>query len=276
MKISIVTTCKSRLEDLKNTIGSWKSFCPDEIIVVDVSCPDGTRDWLTLTHPDVRCVSVSSPSFNLSHARNIGAASAVSEYLFFVDADIVLGEGLREWFLQNLNEDHYYSRAQDTPFEGIHEQGTFLCSRADFEKVIGYDETFNGYGGEDHDIYFKLQRLGVRRGRVPKNYISSIDHSDEKRTEYYSEKNKFKQSIINRSYAALKEKLLEINPTLAELPEETRKKIWMDVSAKIKPGFDNLEELSTTIKVTGRKWLPEPYYLELNNQISITIKRRQE
>lgn len=274
MTISVITTCKSRLEHLKQTIHSWKGFRPDEIIVVDVSCPDGTKDWLAAAHPDVRCISVSSPSFHLASARNIGAANALSEYLFFVDADIILEDGLGDWLSKNMHAGRYYSRAQETPYEGIHEQGTFLCHRAHFEKIMGYDETFDGYGGEDHDIYFKLNRIGITKENVPKNYISSIDHSDSKRTEHYVEKNKFKQSVINRIYAFSKEKILDYNPKLTELPEETRKKIWSEIITKIRPGFEDLEGDLMTIKLSGRKWLPEPYYLEVSNQISINIRRR--
>lgn len=273
MSISLITTCKSRLSHLKQTIESWNDFEPDEIIVVDVSCPDQTKEWLAINQAHVRCLGLEIPSFHLAYARNIGAKAATSDYFFFVDADIVLGKGLRDWFERNLHENRYYTRAQATPYEGIHEQGTFLCHRSRFEKIQGYDETFTGYGGEDHDIYFKLNRIGVNKTPIPTSYITSLDHTDEKRTEHYNEKNKYKQSIINRSYSALKEKLLELNPRLAELPHETRADIWKSVTTKLKGDFDELEGDVTTVHIQQRKWLPEPYYLEISNRISVSIKR---
>lgn len=276
MSVSIITTCKSRLCHLKQTLGSWKDLSPDEIIVVDVSCPDGTKDWLANSHPDVRCVSVISDGFNLAQARNVGASNAKSDYLFFVDADIFLGSGLKDWFEKKLQAHCYYKRAQDTPFEGIHEQGTFLCSKSAFEKIEGYDETFSGYGGEDHDIYYKLQRVGTRRIQFPKEYIISLDHSDEKRVEHYAEKNKLRQSIINRSYAAFKQGLLEINPRVAELPLATRQSIWSRVEKNMPKDFNNMEVDLPSLTITNQRWLPEPYYIELETQVSIRIKRRNQ
>lgn len=274
MNISIITTCKSRLSHLKQTLGSWKDFCPIEIIVVDVNCPDRTKEWLAVSHPEVRCVSLVRDGFNLAQARNVGAKAANGNYLFFVDADITLGSGLRAWFEKKLQTHYYYKRAQDTPFEGIHEQGTFVCSRAAFEKIEGYDETFIGYGGEDHDMYHKLRRIGMRQIQIPKEYIVSLEHSDEMRTQHYYERNKFRQSIINRSYAALKEKLLEAKPRIYELPQNVRKRIWLDINAKMSDDFERMEADFTKINFLDEKWLPDPYYLEIKTQVSINIRRR--
>lgn len=274
MKISLVTTCKSRLSHLKQTLESWKHLSPFEIIVVDVSCPDRTKEWLAVAHPEVRCVSLLRDGFNLAQARNVGAKAAKGDYLFFVDADITLGTGLRAWLETQLKPHFYFKRAQNNPFEGIHEQGTFVCSSAAFEKIEGYDETFIGYGGEDHDIYYKLRRIGIRQMQIPKEYIVSLEHTDEMRTQYYDEKNKFRQSIVNRSYAALKEKLLEAQPQVYELPQNVRKKIWLDINAKMPDDFEKMDVDLTKINLSGEKWLPHPYYLEVKNQISINIRRR--
>lgn len=276
MSISLVTVCKGRLENLKETISSWIEFGPEEIIVVDVQCPDGTKDWLARNHPEVRCVSLVSPSFNLAQSRNEGAKSAVSDYIFFVDADIVLNKELSSWLEQNTRLGTYYSRKRDNAYDGIHEQGTVLCHQSDFKKVQGYDSTFCGYGGEDHDLYFKLQRIGVKKIDVPKNFINSLDHADEMRTEFYVEKNKFKQSIINRSYSAIKAQILAENPRVGELPQTTRSEIWNAVNTSIKPGFENLEGPLASVKFSSQKWAPEPYYLEVNHQVSISIKRRTQ
>lgn len=276
MSISLVTTCKGRLEHLKETIISWIDFGPDEIIVVDAECPDGTKDWLAAHHPEVRCVSISSPIFNLSRSRNAGAESAESDFIFFVDADIVLSKELRNWLEPKLNLGSYYCRKRNNAYDGIHEQGTVLCHKSDFKKIEGYDTSFSGYGGEDHDLYFKLQRIGAQLVDVPREFINSLEHSDEIRTEFFAEKNKFKQSIINRSYSAIKAKILAERPGLGELPQATRNQIWHEVSTNIKPGFENLEGPLTSIKFASHKWVPEPYYLEINHQVSVSIKRRKQ
>lgn len=274
MTISIISVCKTRLEHLKQSIPSWKQLQPEEIIVVDVSCPDQTKDWLSSNHPDVKCVSLVSKYFNLAQARNIGAKNATSDYLFFVDADIILQPEFCNWFKFNKDADSYFRRFQVSPTDGIHEQGSCLCNKKHFYKIYGYDEFFRGYGGEDQDFYYRLNRIGVGKKNIPKEYFHSLEHSDEKRTENYQEKNKLRAAILNRSYSAIKMKLLEQNPRLTELPKSMRQQVRNEVELALPENFSKLESNLTSINLTKKAWLPEPYFLEITTQINFKVSRR--
>ena len=44
--------------------------------------------------------------------------------------------------------------------------------RRDFEKVNGFDETYVGWGFEDHDLAVRLLRCGIKRKEVDGMYRS--------------------------------------------------------------------------------------------------------
>jgi hypothetical protein len=47
--------------------------------------------------------------------------------------------------------------------------------------IGGYDEALRGWAPEDVDLYERLELSGVRRGQVPPNLFSSVNHGDELR-----------------------------------------------------------------------------------------------
>src|ERR1700674_5706017 len=90
-QFSIITTCKGRLGDLKLSLPTFLAQDGAEVIVVDYDCPDGTSAYVARHHPEVRLVAISGrPKFNISHARNLGAAAAMGEFLVFLDADVLV------------------------------------------------------------------------------------------------------------------------------------------------------------------------------------------
>jgi glycosyltransferase involved in cell wall biosynthesis len=141
--IAFVLTCKGRLHHLKETLPLIVRQEPDEIIVVDYGCPDGTAAWVAVNFPRVKIVQFDSQSFNISHARNLGAKAVQSVWLCFIDADIKIASGWLEWLRHNMRPKAFYR--SDTFINGT--TGTMVCLRSDFESVGGYDEVFTTYGG---------------------------------------------------------------------------------------------------------------------------------
>lgn len=204
-RIAFVTTCKGRLHHLKQTLPLLVSGGPDEIIVVDYGCPDGTASWVEENFPDVRVVRVTDdPHFCLSRARNIGAALAESEWLCFIDADILID---RQWvtWLRNSLQDGCFYRVEAV--EGERDRnlwGTCVCPKSVFEAVEGYDEVMQGWGGEDDDLYLRFQDFGLIEKYFPAKYTIGIPHGDEERTAFYENKNRFVQQEVNRCYVGVK------------------------------------------------------------------------
>jgi glycosyltransferase involved in cell wall biosynthesis len=143
--IAFVVTCKGRLHHLKETLPLIVRQEPDEIVVVDYGCPDGTAAWVAVNFPRVKTVHFDSPSFNLAHARNLGAKASQSIWLCFIDADIKIAPGWLAWLRHNMRPNTFYRSDnfkcdRDTT-------GTMVCSRSNFEFVGGYDEVFTAWGG---------------------------------------------------------------------------------------------------------------------------------
>jgi glycosyltransferase involved in cell wall biosynthesis len=275
MKISMISTCKSRLEYLKQVIPSWIAFEPFEIIVVDVDCPDGTRDWLAQNYPSVKVIRHNREGFNKPEASNIGARAASGDCLFFVDADINLGHGFHQWIRENWPRTGFLVRARNNAYDGIHEQGTVLCRRADFFMIGGYDEVMEGYGGEDHDFFYRLTRAGVGRYGAPHAFISSLDHDDEERSRHYRVKDKNVHIVVSRMYRAAKEFLLANQPGVHELPMRTRLDVWRACQNGLGDEYENMPEKgSVKIKFDQQKWLPEPYFLACEMNLQLNVRKR--
>jgi len=276
MKISLITTCKSRLQYLQQVLPSWLEFKPFEIVVVDVACPQGTKLWLNQNYPEVKVVYEDYAGFNLAAARNKGAGAATGDYFLFVDADVVLHRDYHDWIVKNLQANTFLLRHQDNLFEGIHEQGTVLCKKEDFFKIHGYDEVLQEYGGEDLDLYEKLARAGVKKLSVPREFYYAIEHSDEERFLHHEMKDRTVVSIITRTYRAAKAFLLTNSPEVYELPAALRTQIWQTCKATLGTSAAEMPSKSDiVVKANQAKWLPEPYYLSCELTLKLNVKARQ-
>jgi len=223
MDITFIITCKGRLHHLKEALPLFLKENPDEIIVVDYGCPDGTADWLAANAPVVKVVKFESPTFNLSHARNLGAEKAKSKWLCFVDADIIVKPGWIEWLKKNMKMNRYY---RNNNYRGDHGTcGTVICPRPAFESIGGYDKVISSWGGEDKDLYIRLEHSGVSVDYFPGNFLSAIEHDDTERTQFYDQLDKQTQRKINIMYRDIKS-LVQVDRGGGELPLETRQSMY--------------------------------------------------
>lgn len=70
----------------------------------------------------------------------------------------------------------------------LNNYGFIFVSRADLERVNGYDMRYEGWGGEDHDISIRLRRLGLRCGWPgPQAVLFHLWHASRKDTRSYKE-----------------------------------------------------------------------------------------
>ncbi|HEY5106678.1 MAG TPA: glycosyltransferase family A protein [Caulobacteraceae bacterium] len=227
--LSCITTCKSRLGHLRQTLPGMMAV-GGEVIVVDYDCPQRTADWVLANHPEARVVKVDDrPDFNLAKARNLGAAAASGEWLLFVDADALVGAGFRER-VEPLLAKGWFLLPQPRPAVLW---GTLIVSRADFERIGGYDEVFEGWGSEDEDIIDRLSAIGTRAGRFPGELLDGIAHGNELRTHHHQIKDALANNAINFLYRQAKRDLARHGaaPTLPD-----RKRIYAEVRRALTTG----------------------------------------
>lgn len=190
-RIAFVTTCKNRLHHLQQTLPRWVAEGVDEIVVVDYGCPQGTGDWVEANWPQVRVVRVDDdPGFCAARARNFGAAAVTAEWVCFIDADILVQAGWLRWMRHNLAAGGYYRAGLIDGVRGPETWGTFVLQTQVWRQIGCYDEFFVGWGGEDADLYDRLQLAGIAEREYPAAFVEAIGHTDDERFAYSALKSK--------------------------------------------------------------------------------------
>jgi glycosyltransferase involved in cell wall biosynthesis len=199
--ISFVTTCMGRLRHLQQTLpllaGQPNTVC----VVVDYSCPDHCGDWIAANCPGVKVVHWQGATrFNPAHARNLGVAGTDTDVLCLIDADVLISLDFVPALLSRFDTGAYY--LADPLTEDL--VGTVCCTRAAFDAIGGYDEVCSGWGGEDLDLYDRLDLHGLHRAHFDASLVSAIHHSDAERTAFHSISDKLISNGINQIYSHIK------------------------------------------------------------------------
>jgi glycosyltransferase involved in cell wall biosynthesis len=210
--ISLITTCKGRLEHLRRTLPLMAAQgVSAQIVVVDFDCPDGAAAWVRDALPSVVVVQArDQPLFSAAAARNLGAAAATAPWLFFIDADVEAQGGVAAQILPRLAAGAFLIPEPRT--RGL--WGAVVVAAADFHRIGGYDETFQGWGGEDDDLLERLTAAGLRQDRFPSDGLACIEHDDALRTRHHAERDMALNSLINSFYIGVKADLAGLRVSL--------------------------------------------------------------
>jgi glycosyltransferase involved in cell wall biosynthesis len=224
-RFAVVTTCKGRLEHVRRTLPTLTALADCAVVLVDYDCPDGVGAWVRQAHPEVKVVEVRErPLFNLSEARNLGAAAADAPWLLFLDADTLAAPDLTAQ-LSPLLEPGVFLQPDPRPPDLW---GALAVSRADFDAVGGYDEVFEGWGAEDVDMVVRLQIAGRRHRSFPGALLAGLPHGDDQRTRFHAIRDRRLSVGVNSLYRMVKADLLRLEVTL---DFETRRRLYADVRA---------------------------------------------
>lgn len=225
--LTYVTTCKGRLDHLRQTLPLVAAQPGVSIVVVDYDCPQQSGRWVAENFPEARVVRIEGePGFSPAIARNAGGHAAVTPWLAFFDADILVGDGFFAAVERALDSGHYY-RPKPITWQTW---GSVICERDAFLKVGGYDTVYQGWGGEDDDFYALLDFVGIRAASVDGSVLSEIPHPDEMRTKFHSEGKK-RSHQRNRLYAMAKFDLMRLNRSL--MPISLRQQVYAQIKAKL-------------------------------------------
>jgi GT2 family glycosyltransferase len=194
IRLSVVIPTYNRLDTLRHVIPALvgQDLRPNdyEIVVADSNSTDGTAAYLAEVAreaPHLR--HLPGPYSGRAGARNAGIAAARGEYVLFTDADIIAAPDLLSAHLarhasgrkaiigcevQVATFDEYLrkrvqSQLDDTLHPPHRKRLTWLyfmtgnCSlrRADLDAVGRFDEAFTGYGHEDLELGYRVQRAGI-------------------------------------------------------------------------------------------------------------------
>src|SRR5579871_6112452 len=195
-EISVVIPTYNRLDTLANVIPTLlaQDLAPQryELLVCDSNSDDGTDRYLAAVraeHPNVRHLAASYSG--RAAARNAGIAAARGEIVLFNDADILASPNLLSTHLRRHREqrrvaivglevqvkdmdDYRYKRDHPAARGHLHPPsrkklswlyfltGNASVRRDDLVAAGCFDESFTGYGHEDLELGYRLQKQGVR------------------------------------------------------------------------------------------------------------------
>jgi len=204
--ITVVIPTYDRLETLRHVIPSLlrQDLAPEryEIVVADSLSRDGTREYLAeVAASDGRVRHLPGPYTGRAMARNAGIEAARGRVVMFTDADIiaapdllarhlahhearddvaVVGMELQVGSLADYEtlRDHPEKRR---PLHPMHRKklswlyfltGNASVKKRDLDRVGRFDESFTGYGHEDLELGYRLQKAGLTLVYEP----SAIDY----------------------------------------------------------------------------------------------------
>jgi glycosyltransferase involved in cell wall biosynthesis len=195
MKLSVVIPTYNRIDTLRvvlpSLLGQTLAHGDYEIVVADSRSTDGTAEYIASLDAGGRIRHIPGDYGGRASARNAGIATARAPVVLFTDADIIAAPDLLERHaaghaasakriaivgceLQVKSLDDYrMQRDQPATRKPLHPPGRnrlswlyFLTGNAsvrreDLLAVGGFDEDFTGYGHEDLELGYRLQKAGV-------------------------------------------------------------------------------------------------------------------
>jgi Sulfotransferase domain/N-terminal domain of galactosyltransferase len=205
MKIIFVTTCKGRLQHIRETLGSNMFDNPDsKFVLLDYNSTDGLFDYVQDNFK--RCLSSGSLAFyqfkenvpfQMSHAKNMAHRCAILEgadVLVTMDADNFAGIGFDLFVAERMGEAGVFlcpdfplikslPHGKGRPQRGY--AGRLAIRAQDFIKAGGYNETFDTWRGEDIDLIARMQRMEYKMRFIDNRFLDAIPHSAEVRFKEY-------------------------------------------------------------------------------------------
>lgn len=272
LKVGFVTVCRGRLHHLKQSLPAIVSECPDEVIVVDHACPQGAGAWVEGAFPDVGVLYIRDElPFVLSRARNVGIEASKADILCLIDADVIVQPGFVSWIRKNARDRVFYRHASEGANRNLETWGTFVAPRALLVEVGLYDEAFDGWGGEDDDIYYRLTISGSIEGEFPFPLVEWISHDDEERLASYEDKRRSNHHLINRLYAAAKRVILAIGGPKADLPLSFRTRLRNDIRSAVLSS-EQTGKSEVVMQLSGGGWEKDSVRVDKNVTLKLTLE----
>lgn len=231
MRLAAVTVCKNRLSDLERTLPLLAQAGFDEVVLVDYACPQHCGDWAQSAVPTATVVrEPEADGFNVSRARNLGASVCSADWIFFVDADVLVQPDLVAFLREEARSGCFY-RSQRVPGQRVTAWGSVVVERAAFSRVGGYDEVYVGWGCEDDDLFYKLAINGLRERHFPVSVIAEIITSESDRLRYSPVGNRSIQHVLNLMYLQAKKQIWASGYDMSELPLAIRQALYAAIRA---------------------------------------------
>lgn len=201
MTVAFVTTCKNRVQHLRETLPRNMAENPDaKFIVLDYNDQQGLPEILwKYCQDEIESGKLAVYSyrenvpFQMAHAKNMAHRCGMVEganVLVNMDADNYAAPGFSEWLREHFQsgEDIFawprmIKEGEGRLAKGI--SGRIGVTRTAFVLAGGYDEKYKTHSPDDKDFDARLRRLGFDRREIPSHFLNAILHNDKMRFREY-------------------------------------------------------------------------------------------
>ncbi len=186
-KISFCITCMNRCHHLKETlkknIKDNYSLTDVEFILLDYNSSDNLEEWIKKEMYDyirsgilVYYRTTTPIYYHRSHSRNMAFRLSEGNILCNLDADNFLGKGFALKMINEFSQSTNIFYTSNLSSNDIF--GRVLMLSKDFFAIRGYNESLEGYGFEDVDLYMRLLNKGLKQMIFTNQlYYNYIKHS---------------------------------------------------------------------------------------------------
>ena len=195
-KIAFCITCMNRLHHLQQTLEKniRDNYLIDDVefILLDYNSKDGLEQWVYQNMQEYidtgiqLCYRTFEPAYYFrSHSRNMAFRLANAGILCNLDADNFLGKGFASFMIKEFTKQECIFYTSD---ESSHDTFGRVCvKQKDYLSIKGYNESLQGYGYEDVDLYERLEKNGLARKHFydPEFYHSILHSKAERVTDEY-------------------------------------------------------------------------------------------
>jgi len=172
--VSVIVTCRNEEKNVENCLLSIRNqnYKNIEIIVVDDKSSD---DTVEICRKYTKKIIISKKHLERSGVRNLGGYKAVGRYLFFLDADMILGKNVVFGAVKTMEKDSklmglYISevilgnsfwqkcrRLERSFYDGTVIDGVRFIRKEAFNRIGGFDEKLIGPEDWDFDKRIRLE-----------------------------------------------------------------------------------------------------------------------
>ena len=194
--ISLCLHSYNRGHHLKQTLAwnlkSLENFPNSELILFDSGSTDGTREWVAKCFPRELSTGVLKyyigtriVPFNVMCSKNRSHFQASKEILFNLDADNFVTTEEISWVVNKINNSKNSNALHLWSGEfGDGSCGKVVVAKSKFNELNGYNERLNGFGFEEFDLLWRIQKKYLANvvaiGNLNKRSINGVKYQIEK------------------------------------------------------------------------------------------------
>jgi hypothetical protein len=176
--VSFCITVMDRLDHLRRTLPDNIRDNPEaEFVVLDYNSKEDVAGFVKPLGVNYyrEC---SRRYYKEANAKNIAARLARGRIVCNLDADNFTGPGFAYYLQERMKPKTIFRPLWGLPSVG----GRIALLKEDFLALGGYDETFEGFGWQDGDLFLRAVFQGFHWEEIPPTHLGFIDHDDDLRT----------------------------------------------------------------------------------------------